>query len=178
MLITCPNCGTNFSIPDAALGTEGRKLKCAKCEHKWFQAPLRLEIEDNDVLDLDFEPQAEPATPSPFSSAESTPTPPPPFPSQTRPVLSAFPDLEPPPGPNFGSRLPPERPDIDLSHGLLSEEPPSVPDIFGSVQEKVPVAAPPPYGLCWSCWSWAGWVVASITSRIRSSIWCPRPETC
>jgi predicted Zn finger-like uncharacterized protein len=40
MLIGCPNCGTNFSVPESALGAKGRTLKCAKCGHKWFQAPL------------------------------------------------------------------------------------------------------------------------------------------
>ena len=52
MLITCPACGTNFSIPDSALGTSGRKLKCAKCAHKWFQTPLVMEDEDDTDLDL------------------------------------------------------------------------------------------------------------------------------
>jgi len=132
MLITCPNCGTNFSIPDAALGTDGRKLKCAKCEHKWFQAPLRLAIEEDDVLDLDFQPEPEPAAPSAFSS----PSEPQLFPSEPRPSFSAFPDLEPPPVPSFGSRLPPERPDVDLSRGLLDDAPPDVPDVFGTLHEK------------------------------------------
>lgn len=132
MLITCPNCGTNFSIPDAALGTEGRKLKCAKCEHKWFQAPLRLEIEEDDVLDLDFQPAPKPAAPTAFSS----PAEPQLFPSEPRPSFSAFPDLEPPPVPSFGSRLPPERSDVDLSRGLLDDAPPDVPDVFGTLHEK------------------------------------------
>jgi predicted Zn finger-like uncharacterized protein len=39
MLISCPQCATTFSVPDAALGTKGRTLKCAKCGHKWFQSP-------------------------------------------------------------------------------------------------------------------------------------------
>ena len=39
MRVTCPNCGSKFKVPDKALGTTGRKLKCGKCEHKWFQKP-------------------------------------------------------------------------------------------------------------------------------------------
>ncbi len=39
MRVTCPNCGSKFNVPDKALGTTGRKLKCGKCEHKWFQKP-------------------------------------------------------------------------------------------------------------------------------------------
>lgn len=41
MLISCPNCDTQFAVPEAALGATGRMLKCARCGHKWFQpAPL------------------------------------------------------------------------------------------------------------------------------------------
>ncbi|MCR9174391.1 MAG: zinc-ribbon domain-containing protein [Alphaproteobacteria bacterium] len=39
MRVTCPNCGSKFKVPDKALGTTGRKLKCGKCEHQWFQQP-------------------------------------------------------------------------------------------------------------------------------------------
>jgi len=134
MLITCPNCGTNFSIPDAALGTEGRKLKCAKCGHKWFQAPLRLPIEEeDDVLDLDFQPELQTAAPQPSFSSLSEPRL---FPEEPRPSFSAIPDLDPPPVPSFGGRLPPERPDVDLSRGLLDDAPPDVPDVFGDLREK------------------------------------------
>lgn len=40
MIITCPNCETKFEVPETALGSAGRKLKCAKCHHVWFQSPL------------------------------------------------------------------------------------------------------------------------------------------
>lgn len=43
MLIECPSCSTQFSVPDKALGAKGRTLKCAKCAHKWFQAPAAPE---------------------------------------------------------------------------------------------------------------------------------------
>ena len=39
MRVTCPNCGSKFKVPDKALGTTERKLKCGKCERKWFQKP-------------------------------------------------------------------------------------------------------------------------------------------
>jgi predicted Zn finger-like uncharacterized protein len=39
MLILCPNCDTQFSVPDGAIGEKGRTLKCAKCAHKWFYKP-------------------------------------------------------------------------------------------------------------------------------------------
>lgn len=39
MLVTCPKCEQKFKVPDKALGTKGRKLKCSSCEHKWHQMP-------------------------------------------------------------------------------------------------------------------------------------------
>jgi predicted Zn finger-like uncharacterized protein len=55
MIIACPACGTRYAVPDAAIGSEGRTVRCAKCKHSWFQeAP---------VLDLDKPASsAEPAT--------------------------------------------------------------------------------------------------------------------
>lgn len=45
MLISCPNCETQFAVPESALGPKGRTLKCARCGHKWFQAPPPPEAE-------------------------------------------------------------------------------------------------------------------------------------
>ena len=39
MNLTCPNCGARFKIKDDALGTKGRKVKCGKCEHRWYALP-------------------------------------------------------------------------------------------------------------------------------------------
>ena len=39
MILTCPECATKFAVPDAALGTAGRKVRCAVCAHKWWQNP-------------------------------------------------------------------------------------------------------------------------------------------
>ncbi len=35
MQLTCPSCGTTFSIPDGALGEAGRSVKCSRCQHVW-----------------------------------------------------------------------------------------------------------------------------------------------
>ncbi|WP_281683691.1 DUF3426 domain-containing protein [Thalassobaculum salexigens] len=51
MLVTCPKCEQKFKVPDSALGTKGRKLKCSSCEHKWHQMPVGAE---------DGEPEAPP----------------------------------------------------------------------------------------------------------------------
>jgi predicted Zn finger-like uncharacterized protein len=35
MIVTCPNCNTHFKVPEGALGTKGRTMKCARCSHVW-----------------------------------------------------------------------------------------------------------------------------------------------
>lgn len=45
MLISCPNCKSTFAIPAKAIGATGRKLKCTKCAHIWFQDPLNIDAE-------------------------------------------------------------------------------------------------------------------------------------
>lgn len=36
MKLTCDACDTSFSVPDSAIGDEGRKVKCSKCGHMWI----------------------------------------------------------------------------------------------------------------------------------------------
>ena len=35
MIISCPECGTRYEVPESAIGAAGRKLKCAACGHRW-----------------------------------------------------------------------------------------------------------------------------------------------
>lgn len=44
MIISCPSCDSRFVVPDSALGEEGRKVRCAKCEHVWHQNPENMKI--------------------------------------------------------------------------------------------------------------------------------------
>lgn len=39
MLLTCPECAMRYIVSAAAVGPEGRKVRCANCAHEWFQAP-------------------------------------------------------------------------------------------------------------------------------------------
>jgi predicted Zn finger-like uncharacterized protein len=38
MLIVCPTCAASYSIDPASLGTEGRKVRCSRCQATWFAA--------------------------------------------------------------------------------------------------------------------------------------------
>jgi len=50
MILTCPNCGTQYVVKDDAIPPEGRQVRCAACKHSWHQdaavaAELNPEIE-------------------------------------------------------------------------------------------------------------------------------------
>lgn len=136
MLISCPNCATNFSVPDSALGANGRTLKCAKCGHKWHQDAPRPE--DDFGLDEDSFPPPRP--PAPVMAA------PPRMDHDFEPVgspsdLGMAPvrqpvadydadDMDEPPIPQFGPHMESgDRPsDIDLD----DDAPHPIPDVFSS----------------------------------------------
>ena len=39
MILGCPECHTRFAIDAQALRPDGRRVKCGKCEHVWFEEP-------------------------------------------------------------------------------------------------------------------------------------------
>lgn len=78
MIIACPACGTRYAVPEAAIGSEGRTVRCAKCKHSWFQDPPEAAA-----------PPA-PATPAAPAPADERPNaaPPPPSASPSAPATA------------------------------------------------------------------------------------------
>jgi len=57
MILTCPNCGTQYVVKDGAVPPEGRQVRCAACKHSWHQDPEPTADADSIVAP---EPEATP----------------------------------------------------------------------------------------------------------------------
>mgnify|MGYP003674753333 CR=1 FL=1 len=51
MILTCPACTTRYLVDPGALGSDGRRVRCARCQHTWHAEP----VEDDDVDSPDSE---------------------------------------------------------------------------------------------------------------------------
>ncbi|KPF62064.1 zinc-ribbon domain-containing protein [Porphyrobacter sp. AAP60] len=69
MIIACPACNTRYAVPEAAIGSEGRTVRCAKCKHSWFQDPPALDL----VQPLEDAPAPPPETAAPSPEAPAPP---------------------------------------------------------------------------------------------------------
>jgi predicted Zn finger-like uncharacterized protein len=45
MLIVCPHCASSYEIKAAALGDEGRSVRCVRCQTVWFASPREVVLE-------------------------------------------------------------------------------------------------------------------------------------
>jgi predicted Zn finger-like uncharacterized protein len=117
MIIACPACGTRYAVPDTAIGSEGRTVRCAKCKHSWFQDPPEL------VLD-----QAAPSVAAPTQAPAEAPAPaaPPPPPAEEPPAPVAAapePQSEPEPAPQPAPESEPATAGPSISHWRTPEVP-------------------------------------------------------
>ena len=47
MILTCPNCGTQYVVKDGAIPPQGRQVRCASCKHSWHQDPETAPVEED-----------------------------------------------------------------------------------------------------------------------------------
>lgn len=133
MLISCPSCATNFSVPDKALAPKGRTLKCAKCGHKWFQNPIAAG--DDFGLDESSFPPPPAAEARPSFNPVKNPDPdlefdnPAPFSTASKTSDDMDFDLDEPPVPDLGPRPRSDDRPLDID---LDSAPQPIPDMFSS----------------------------------------------
>jgi predicted Zn finger-like uncharacterized protein len=57
MILTCPNCSTQYVVKDGAIPPQGRQVRCASCKHSWHQDPEATAASE---AQADAEPRAAP----------------------------------------------------------------------------------------------------------------------
>ena len=73
MILTCPECGTQYVVKDGAIPPEGRQVRCAACKHSWHQEPESApdaETQSESLADAETH-----AHESPAKESEAAPSP-------------------------------------------------------------------------------------------------------
>jgi len=86
MLIVCPNCATSYMVDQAALGPDGRTVRCARCKRTWFAggqtpAPEINEFVDGVIAEAEAQTAGGAYAQPPHPAAYAAPLAPPPTPA-------------------------------------------------------------------------------------------------
>ena len=73
MILTCPECATRYDIDAAKFPAAGRKVRCKKCGHVWFQPGEQAEEVPQAPEPVAPVPAEEPAPPAPAYAPEPQP---------------------------------------------------------------------------------------------------------
>jgi predicted Zn finger-like uncharacterized protein len=73
MILTCPECATRYQTDAAHFAPDGRKVRCAKCSHVWFQPAPQPEPGLEEAEAATPEPQARPEPVVPRREAYAAP---------------------------------------------------------------------------------------------------------
>lgn len=66
MILTCPECKTQYLLPSAAIPVDGRKVRCSSCRHVWLQEKtFEVNIPDFTGMPMPEETKEEPIAPLP-----------------------------------------------------------------------------------------------------------------
>lgn len=60
MILTCPNCATQYAVKDGAIPPQGRQVRCTSCKHSWHQDPEPGTFEEPEPV-AQLQSEAEPA---------------------------------------------------------------------------------------------------------------------
>ncbi len=74
MILTCPACGKRYLVPSSALGSAGRRVRCAACGETWFQDVPAQEADSEPAFsDPVIDPPAEDIEPPPLRAGSNLP---------------------------------------------------------------------------------------------------------
>ena len=119
MIISCPNCTARFNLNAELLGETGRKVKCAKCAHRWFAKPPAGST------------AAAAAPPKPVEAPPPPPEPPPTPAEPPPPAAPPAPDEPPPPAeePRAVAPEPEDQPEDRIEEDRQTAQTPSPPPL-------------------------------------------------
>lgn len=72
MIVSCPSCTTRFTVDPSVLGAHGRRVRCVRCGHVWFQEPQAVPEPERPAA-ARYEPVEAPPGPPEWALPETEP---------------------------------------------------------------------------------------------------------